>query len=281
MVFSRQTPFPSRMLPIHKVPAGVFISPTSFSHVRGRELSDLIEAVKSSKEDKLVIIEDKIEIVQDTAPQISLSLGKFFQSLKPNARLEDIFSNAADHLANGNGNGNGNVWASVMIVELRIETDWLTRLKDEKCPERYYISFSQIQERLSSFLEKNIKSDAVSRNLLSFDCTKELPMKVEEMVIGWPEGLSVLTTDAIIRKIEENSKQSLNSLERSILMSYIASKSKYFFGNIHSSLTRLAIHSREEVDEGGLSFAYNSQEVEQITSDRLRFLSVSDTSCGV
>lgn len=189
-------------------------------------------------------------------------LSKIYASFQPTAFLMNAIINVmAKYLSPMELEQNR--WESVVVIHLRIETDWLDYSLRKKCPGQYYISLSQIQERLERFTPK-IKDQPIKTIILSF-ASEALPPGTKNLRTGWPHGYDIITTNDILNELNKNmNKKPINYLMQSLALGHIAYRSNIFIGNWYSSFSRQLILSREE-SEQGKSFIYNNDEIEDMT----------------
>jgi len=244
-VIQRKGMFPSAVVPLCRVPAGLFvIRPATVNldtstSLKPRDTTRCVEKLTDKKfhEANMTVVEKENQLMKD------VMLTPLHETFQLNRRLSTALEDCLRFTPQSCEIDPSIDWDCIVVVHLRIESDWLrySRRKERIGLrfEDHHLSLSEIQGKFRNSTFFDGTKSPRKTILLSYAAGK-LPPNTPDLHHGWPVGYRVVTSDQLHEVVGQ-----YNYLERSVLMSKIALNSGIFVGNTFSSFSKIISGARE------------------------------------
>ena len=253
VAYLRQNGFPSNLISLNMVPPGLFLGNIEtvdldkklippISNAMTEEARKVLE--KHSGKQLLVVKRDRTQNFSNM--KISKIYSSFRLSDRLSLALEDCLRFILD-IPSGKplvAQGGGDPFGSLIFLHARVERDWESWAHNKLPRIEYYTSTSEIKRKMQESTNAilNITATASPTLIVSYGVGNLIKGDtLDIMKNGWPEEFRVVTCDNL-----EIVLKKYTYLEKSVILSQIASRSNVFIGNSHSSFSLIIGKARHE-----------------------------------
>ena len=261
VAYLHQNGFPSNLISLNMVPPGLFLGNIETVDL-DKNLKPPTTNAMNIKVQKLLEDSEKqlLVVKRDNTQNFSkMKIWRIYSSFRLSERLSLALEDclrlilgipAETPLA---GQGREDPLGSLIFLHARVERDWWMYAEKQLFPNAYYVAISKIKKKMQESTNAilNITAAAASPTLIVSYGVGELVRgdTPDVMKNGWPKEFRVITSDDLELVLKK-----YTYLEKSAILSQIASRSKVFIGNSKSSFSEIIAKARRE-----RAFWYNTE----------------------